>query len=1073
MVSAAEQNRNVFAMQFNQLMGTQLGKPVVPLTDKQVANRIPQADLIKAALMSAKVKKAAAPKKAKVTPVTTPTDAATILGLSSGKGKMNPRTGEIIPDTRSTTSKSSDKVIPEAPKIRPSDISKAPRADKVQEGGGISLGSIFGGIKHGLGNVAGYIGLSDEEPTSDAGPEDKASFFEALHAANTGRPTQWAIKQINRPFDVTQRLGYAANEMGVRINKGEGDVVHGGLSGLAGTKKTSGHDVLKSAGIPSWLISPHYYGALGFAIDTAENPLSYMEGGTVKVGRGATAAELRAGEAATGLEAYRQEYGKAVEEGLDGITDTVGKGALEKTKVTRINKGRVIGTKAVEEIIPPTLDRAEPGKFYHGSSNAIPEFQQYTGKSAENLYGPGVYTTDTGSVAGKYTAKGTGVEPNVYRVEWAGDTPPKILNLEKPSPELHTVIGNMTEGLSQSEWFDTTQEALNKVQELLADPKTKGKDLYSAFRQMLADGRMHSAEADDIMHDVNSMLTDPGMGGFDAMSHTGGEITKGPRHGVTIWLDPNKVRIAENVTEHAVPRTVTTQMPNRVGGSVVRQSIKERVIEQSKDALDRMIYEEKSGRTIGGGPKDVHGTLTETGAEAYRTALIDEVQPARVKFVNAVEAGKKFTTSEFRAMRERNPLFAKWLDAAEEAQAEANAAGTKLDAASIGRLADGKFAESLSPIVDELRANIKGNLSDRITRVGRISFGKHDVYLPRLSRMIQDLHLENKIPQNFRRAYLMSSWLPGYTGHVSNKMRSMSKLELNAFKDEVQSLAAGTTIAERKLVKSATEANITLTGKLGEIQAKQVEMYKKMFYDEVENGVRSEAKTPYAKNYTFNRIKGGSSKLPDANLTDNWIEPRKRSIKARKGDVKGWTGEDAKAMGLKVEDDFANALVQRKVRSINKLSKTNLTRDLVSHYGIKSSIPTTELFRQDLVEVKPSEMPEWFGKELRPGEKVYLHKDIAKVIDDYDKLMSFNQTKEARNFVKGLENLTQIYKVANTMYWPGFHMRNMLSDFFMGMLDGVKAKEYPEIFRNFLVVKIFTSILVGKQLSSVNYRTAT
>jgi hypothetical protein len=36
------------------------------------------------------------------------------------------------------------------------------------------------------------------------------------------------------------------------------------------------------------------------------------------------------------------------------------------------------------------------------------------------------------------------------------------------------------------------------------------------------------------------------------------------------------------------------------------------------------------------------------------------------------------------------------------------------------------------------------------------------------------------------------------------------------------------------------------------------------------------------------------------------------------------------------------------------------------------------------------------------------------------------------------------------MYWPGFHARNAMSDFFMGMLDGVKAKEYPEVFRNLL-----------------------
>jgi hypothetical protein len=1054
-LSAAENSRNIFASQFNELVGSKVGRPLPTYTDAQFQKQ-DQGALIKAALMMAK-KKTTTTKtpKAKVTPVTTPTDAATILGLTTNKGKMNPRTGEVIPDTGTTTSKASSKVVPTGPKVNVKDLQKADRPDIPKESSaGFSLKGLVKGIQHTAGNVAGYIGLSDDEPTSGSGEGDSASAFDFAHQLNQGAATQWTMKNlISRPFDVSNRYGYAVNESLVRSGsqgQGVGGSTQGAISGLEGKSKTSGHDVLNAL-MPQWakdnIISPHYYGLLGFGIDTVENPLTFTKIKTIKTAANSTAELLKSGKAALGLDAIKQEFGAAVGEGMSSATHPDLKAVLDKTKI-EATPSKVVGTRKVTDVLPPELNKPEFGKYYHGSSDPIPEFQQYTGKSADNLYGPGVYSTDTGSVAGKYTAKGAGKNPNVYRLEWAGDAPPKMLNLERPAPDLNRAVQQFTDGLVQNEWFDTTQEAINKLQDTLANPQSKGKDVYKAFKEMLSDGRMHQAEADDIMYDLNDLMQDSNFGGYDAFAHVGGEITKGQKHGVTVWLDPAKVRIAENVTEQALPKTVTSQQPRRIGGGTTSLSLKDRVIRQTQADLDNMIYEEKSGKVTGGGPKDVHGTLAEAAGEHVRTAAIEDIQAQKLKFIEEVESGKRHTSTEFAKMRE-DPIFSHWLDAAEEVQATAAKAGQTLSPEDIVRLADKEFPGRLEPMVQDIATNVKANLRNRVLNVPKISMGQHDIYLPRLARMIHDMNLGRAVPENFKRAYLMSSWVPGATSHVSNKIRSGSKLELNAFKENLAEIAQGTTLAERKLIKSATEEDIVLTGKLGEIQQEQVKLYKEMHKAEVDAGVRTEADSPYIANYTFNRIKGGSSKLPDANLSRGWIEPRKESMHATKSS-KGWTGADAKNLGLRVEEDFADALVQRKVRSLNKLASTRLTQDLVSHYGIKSSILPHDVFKHDLKKVDIHGIPEWLKKELKPGENVYLHKDIAKVIDDYHELMGFNQSKEARNFVKGLENLTQIYKVANTMYWPGFHMRNMLSDYFMGMLDGVKAKEYTEVFKNMI-----------------------
>lgn len=477
------------------------------------------------------------------------------------------------------------------------------------------------------------------------------------------------------------------------------------------------------------------------------------------------------------------------------------------------------------------------------------------------------------------------------------------------------------------------------------------------------------------------------------------------------------------------------------GFSVDQKAITDSIISEVKDKLDTIAYDTKEGQVIGGGARDAHGTLSQTTAEVVRDKYISIIEKPKQKFLSALESGKKFTPAEFSNMR-KNKLFSDWLDGANEAIKEASAQGRPIKAADVAEQADIKYAAKLSPKVNEIHGKVLAQLDDTVMRIPRINFLNQEIYLPRMGKALNAVKKSagNRF-ENLNKAFNYASWMPGYTSHISQKMRSINMRTFDDFKSAVEEAYRGTTSLDRKEIKYATEHGVTLTGKRGEVQAFEQQAYRDMFNQEAAQGVRDTSKTPYAPDYVFNRITKGSNNI---DFEKDWRLPKKASIRDSKGSTVGFRSEDAVAKGMKVENDSAASLVYRKMRSINKLSKTYLEKDLLTHYGIASSIPIGEAKARNLIEVSLDRQP-WLKDVLKPGQKAYLDKDIYKVMDNYRQLTSFKQTKEANDLVKSIEKVTQVFKTANTIYWPGFHIRNAISDIFMGALDGVKSKDYGTI----------------------------
>jgi hypothetical protein len=218
-----------------------------------------------------------------------------------------------------------------------------------------------------------------------------------------------------------------------------------------------------------------------------------------------------------------------------------------------------------------------------------------------------------------------------------------------------------------------------------------------------------------------------------------------------------------------------------------------------------------------------------------------------------------------------------------------------------------------------------------------------------------------------------------------------------------------------------------------------------MWNEEIGAGARSKLTTPQADNYVYNVIGKGQPLNPKFNA--EWKDLKKKHVREHKN-IDGYTSQDAIAKGWHPEEDVGKALLSRKAKSIRELSRVEFKKDLIQHYGIKSSMHPSQAAEAGMKKIDEVQFEALYKKaKLDPGEALYLDKDIEAVYDNYNKLVEYGKNARVDAVSLLFANVNKVFKTANTIYWPGFHIRNAVSDIFMGALDGVNPHRYDQIFR--------------------------
>jgi hypothetical protein len=206
--------------------------------------------------------------------------------------------------------------------------------------------------------------------------------------------------------------------------------------------------------------------------------------------------------------------------------------------------------------------------LFHGSSTPI------TGRlgprrapsDSVRAMGPGFYTTPDAKVAGQYTAKGDGGQAVVHNVEWAGEQPPKLLDLEGAAPEEMRAIARAIADTYQDPLYTRT------FRSMADDPRTTTFDLIKRARENAFVETTDPA----VVYQALDLFAEAAVAlGYDAYTYNGPARAQGgplrpgePTHLVHIFLTPENLRVTANPPPAAAGGRITGPLADRAAAAL-------------------------------------------------------------------------------------------------------------------------------------------------------------------------------------------------------------------------------------------------------------------------------------------------------------------------------------------------------------------------------------------------------------------------------------------------------------------------------------------------------------------------
>ena len=155
----------------------------------------------------------------------------------------------------------------------------------------------------------------------------------------------------------------------------------------------------------------------------------------------------------------------------------------------------------------------ENGTWYHGTSTPIEELGY--APSMFNFYGSGLYSTKAKGMSRKYTKKGGGDKPTIYKVI---EKKPKSLNLN----------------------IETTPAIFGKdvLSEIFTDDQLINMSLREAIDRFRSQSKDFGYPAHEVTELINSIFDKAYRQGYKSITHYGGRHSGGKKHTVKIFTNP-------------------------------------------------------------------------------------------------------------------------------------------------------------------------------------------------------------------------------------------------------------------------------------------------------------------------------------------------------------------------------------------------------------------------------------------------------------------------------------------------------------------------------------------------------
>lgn len=503
---------------------------------------------------------------------------------------------------------------------------------------------------------------------------------------------------------------------------------------------------------------------------------------------------------------------------------------------------------------------------------------------------------------------------------------------------------------------------------------------------------------------------------------------------------------SRSATRESVLNEVGRPLERRAGRFVSRaQSLEEKehaIAQFARDSAERQVIE------VGGGGKQGHllslknpeqvAAQADQAASEFGRQLIDPVHA----MLDNYRAGK-YTVKQLEALERDYPAF----KAARKIITGTKGVGDDV----VWNAARDSVMENAQKDISKFRADYMAVADDRLKNIPTLKFaGKQVLEMPKLGELTTKiggrLNQVEKL-QSLRKAFSFSANAPGQMENVISKAANKGVPEFERKVKEMDQLAEhlGLNQAERKLVGDAQFDGNVLTGnhKVLEdyLKAERESVYQREYGEGLRN---SDAQHPWVE------VKGGSRKTRKA-----FYREREKALKALKPGETYNAPEIARAMGLTPETDPLSNQIYRNIRSSKDLTKQYINRDMLGLYGVKGNYSTATAGSMNLKELPTNNtalgnLVKEMTKDFKQGEKMYVNKDIWDFVDKYHKIGTNLATDEEKDLLHIVDYVTNKWKVLNTVYGPGFHVRNFMSDIIIGNMDGVGLRDYKQAFDGFL-----------------------
>ena len=484
----------------------------------------------------------------------------------------------------------------------------------------------------------------------------------------------------------------------------------------------------------------------------------------------------------------------------------------------------------------------------------------------------------------------------------------------------------------------------------------------------------------------------------------------------------------------------------------------DKIAEDASDSIAKKILEIHGGAQGGKtkfGAKTLVPSVTNDTAESFRVVRLNAFERKLQKFAGHIEGTARLTEAQIKTLlkdvefkgfhdelirranlgRPRNPIK-NW--------AELEVALRGYEPTHLSQFLKGAAEYSRSLIGDE----VKGFMDDFAAQISKISYNAPGIRIAgknipfkRVGKAYADLADRSTahISGDTLRKFSYEKQFPGRLSLISQKTKSMGVRDYDRLQKETEKMAKGVSHSQRKLISSALDNGVQMSDASLEAARQWIRtQYDKILDEEVAMGVRPLSDRVDDYQFVFN--KRGSKAARDE------FKANRRNVAKTTGSVKGYTAFDAAAKGLKPVDDPFEALLYRKMDSNRSMTRAWFKKDLLEHYGLMAKkLSDKEVRDRALVLKKKTNLPVDIQNQMNAVDEWYLPREVDNVYKAFIDLTTLG-SKDGATLGRIFDNLTNKFKFLATVPFPGFHIRNMIGDVFMGFLDGVRSSTYSELF---------------------------